>query len=176
MPANATKMPRKHACDVDKRRAYAIRVLSSIEDTLQVHMYWINVQGLRVKAFVVCCFLLMFVDYRIVLSFRFLWALLACLRWSLGTLGLLWVPLDGHWGSICHLWGSIGAPLWRHWAPFFRLWESIGAPLGVIGGHFGGHFAIILVHFDFLIFVIIEGHWGPLGFFSEKARHEASQV
>ena len=36
-------------------------VLDSIEDTLKVHMYWLNVQGLRVQAFVVCC--LLFVDY-----------------------------------------------------------------------------------------------------------------
>ena len=50
---------RKHTCDVDMRRAYAIGILDSIEDTLKVHMYWLNVQGLRVKAFVVCC--LMFV-------------------------------------------------------------------------------------------------------------------
>ena len=48
---------RKHTCDVDMRRAYAIGVLGSIEDTLKVHMYWRNVQGLRVKAFVVCCLL-----------------------------------------------------------------------------------------------------------------------
>ena len=48
---------RKHTCDVDMRRAYAIGVLDSIEDTLKVHMYWLNVQGLRVKAFVVCCLL-----------------------------------------------------------------------------------------------------------------------
>ena len=41
----------------DMRRAYAIGVLDSIEDTLKVHMYWLNVQGLRVKAFVVCCLL-----------------------------------------------------------------------------------------------------------------------
>ena len=46
---------RKHTCDVDMRQAYAIRVLDSIEDTLKVHMYWLNVQGLRVKAVVVCC-------------------------------------------------------------------------------------------------------------------------
>ena len=39
------------------RRAYAIGVLDSIEDTLKVHMYWRNVQGLRVKASVVCCLL-----------------------------------------------------------------------------------------------------------------------
>ena len=48
---------RKHTCDVDMRRAYAIGDLNSIEDTLKVHMYWLNVQGLRVKAFVVCCLL-----------------------------------------------------------------------------------------------------------------------
>jgi len=34
---------RKHTCDVDMRRAYAIGVLGSIEDTLKVHMYWLNV-------------------------------------------------------------------------------------------------------------------------------------
>ena len=39
------------------RRAYAIGDLNSIEDTLKVHMYWLNVQGLRVKAFVVWCLL-----------------------------------------------------------------------------------------------------------------------
>ena len=48
---------RKDTCDVDMRRAYAIGVLDSIEDTLKVHMYWLNVQGSRVKAFVVCCLL-----------------------------------------------------------------------------------------------------------------------
>ena len=48
---------RKHTCDVDMRRAYTIGSLDSIEDTLKVHMYWLNVQGLRVKAFVVCCLL-----------------------------------------------------------------------------------------------------------------------
>jgi len=48
---------RKHTCDVDMRRAYAIGVLDTIEDTLKVHMYWLNVQGLRVKAFVVYCLL-----------------------------------------------------------------------------------------------------------------------
>ena len=37
------------------RRAYAIGVLDSIEDTLKVHMYWLNVQGLRLLKFVVCC-------------------------------------------------------------------------------------------------------------------------
>ena len=50
-------LARKHTCDVDTRRAYAIGILDSIEDTLQVHMYWLNVQGLRLKAFVVCCLL-----------------------------------------------------------------------------------------------------------------------
>jgi len=54
---------RKLAGDIDMRRAYAIGVLDSIEDTLKVHMYWLNVQGLRVKAFVVCC--LMFVVWAI---------------------------------------------------------------------------------------------------------------
>jgi len=47
-----------HTCDLDMRRAYAIGVLDSIEDTSKVHMYWRNVQGLRVKAFVVFCLLL----------------------------------------------------------------------------------------------------------------------
>jgi len=40
------------------RQANATGVLDSIEDTLKVHMYSLNVQGLRVKAFVVCCLLL----------------------------------------------------------------------------------------------------------------------
>ena len=35
-----------NTCDVDMRRAYAIGFLDSIEDTLNVHMYWLNVQGL----------------------------------------------------------------------------------------------------------------------------------
>ena len=50
---------RKHTCDVDMRQAYAIGVLDSIEDTLKVHMYWRNVQGLelRFSLFVVCCLL-----------------------------------------------------------------------------------------------------------------------
>ena len=59
-------------------------------------------------------------------SFKIHWALLACLRWSLGSLGLPWVPFVSHWGSICHLRGSIGAPLGRPWAPFV----AFGAPLG----------------------------------------------
>jgi len=42
------------ACDVDMRRADAIGVLDSKEDTWKVHMSWLNVQGLRVRAFVVC--------------------------------------------------------------------------------------------------------------------------
>jgi len=49
---------RKHTCDFDMQRAYAIGVLNSIGDTLKVHMYWLSVQGLRVKAFVVRCLLL----------------------------------------------------------------------------------------------------------------------
>ena len=52
-----TSFALKHTCDVDMRRAYAIGVLDSIEDTLKVHMYWLKVQGLRGKAFVVCCLL-----------------------------------------------------------------------------------------------------------------------
>jgi len=79
----------------------------------------------------------MFVDYHHFLRFKFHRARLACRRWSLGTVGLPWVPLDGHWGSICHLWGSIGAPLGRHWAPFVafgdppgRRWGSLVINLG----------------------------------------------
>jgi len=40
---------RKNTCDVDMRRAYAIGVLNSIEDTLRVHMYWLNAQGLELR-------------------------------------------------------------------------------------------------------------------------------
>jgi len=72
-------------------------------------------------------------DYRIFSSFRLHWVLSACLRWSLGTLGLPWVPLDGHWGSICHLGGSISAPPERHLAPF----AAFGGPLDAFGGHCG---------------------------------------
>ena len=60
-------------------RAYAIGILDSIEDTLKVHMYWLNVQGLRVKAFVVCC--LMFV----------VWDIRAGVQ-PLGTLKLVTLP------------------------------------------------------------------------------------
>jgi len=112
----------------------------------------------------------MCVNYCNFLSFRFHWALLACLRWSLGTLGLPRVPLDGHWGSIRHLCGSIGGPLGCHWAPFV----AFGGPLGRLWGHFGGHFAIIFA----LIFM-----FAPLNvfisfqyLFKEKTCHEASQV
>ena len=55
--AGVQPLARKHTCDIGMRRAYAIGVLDSIEDTLKVHMYWLNEQGLRVKAFVVCCLL-----------------------------------------------------------------------------------------------------------------------
>ena len=48
--AGVQPLARKHTCDVDMRRAYAI-------GTLKVHMYWLNVQGLRVKDFVVYCLL-----------------------------------------------------------------------------------------------------------------------
>ena len=106
----------------------------------------------------------MCVDYRNFLSFRFHWALLACLRWSLGTLGLPWVPLDGHCGSICDLWGSIGAPLGHHWAPFVafgdplgRLWGSLGVTLGVTLRSLWAQF-FILNHFEhfynFLVFCL----------------------
>ena len=79
----------------------------------------------------------MFVDYRIFLSVRFPWALLACLRWSLGTLGLPWVPLDGHWGSFCHLCRSIGVPLERHWAPFVAFRDPLGRLRASLGLNFG---------------------------------------
>ena len=55
--AGVQPLARKHKCDVDMRRAYAVGVLDSIENTSKVHMYWLNVQGLRVNAFVVCCLL-----------------------------------------------------------------------------------------------------------------------
>jgi len=86
------------------------------------------------------------------LSFRFHWALLAGLRWSLGTLGLPCVPLDGHWGSFCHLWGSIGAPLERHWAPFvaFRL------PLGRLWLSLGSIFHSLVFSTQDLSFVVVE--------------------
>ena len=58
MHAGVQQLARKHTCDLDMRRAYAIGVLDSTEDTLKVLMYWLKVQGLRVKAFVVCCLLL----------------------------------------------------------------------------------------------------------------------
>jgi len=64
---------------------------------------------------------------------RFHWALVACLRWSSGTLGLPWVPVDSHWGSICYLWVSIGAPLVRHWAPFV----AFGVHWSAFGRHWG---------------------------------------
>jgi len=66
--AGVQPLARKHTCDVDMRRAYAIGVLDSIEDTLKVHMNWLNVQGLRVKAFVVCCSLF-FVKYLLLGTF-----------------------------------------------------------------------------------------------------------
>jgi len=53
--AGVQPLVRKHTCDVDMRRAHAIGVLDSVEDTLKVHIYWHNVQRLRVDAFVVCC-------------------------------------------------------------------------------------------------------------------------
>jgi len=75
--------------------------------------------------------------YRIFLSFRFHWALLACLRWSLGTLGLPWVPLEPlglHSSSLGVHGGASGAS----WGSICRLWGSILAPSTVIGGHSGG--------------------------------------
>jgi len=76
------------------------------------------------------------------LTFRFHWALLACLRWSLGTLGLPWMPLDCLWASICHPRGSIGAPRERRWAPFVAVGDPLGRLLGVIGFKFGHKFLI----------------------------------
>jgi len=66
MCAGVQPLACKHTCDVDMRRAHAIGVLDSIEDTLKVHMYWRNVQGLRVKVFVVCC--LLFIVYCLLFS------------------------------------------------------------------------------------------------------------
>jgi len=54
----------KHMCEVDMWRAYAIGFLDSIEDTLKVHMYRLNVQELRVKVFVVCCLMFVVGDIR----------------------------------------------------------------------------------------------------------------
>ena len=62
--AGVQPLARKHTCDVDMRRAYAIGVLDSIEDTSKVHKYWLNVQGLRVKAFVVSCLMFVVWDIR----------------------------------------------------------------------------------------------------------------
>jgi len=92
--------------------------------------------------------------YGIFLSFGFHWALLACIRWSLGTFGLPWVPMDGHWASICHLWGSIGAALGHHWAPFV----AFGVPLGFLsvslGFNFGCHFSIFVNVRTFVVYGI----------------------
>jgi len=71
------------------------------------------------------------------LSFKFHWALLACLRWSLRTLGLPWVlfgrPLGHHLQPSGIHWGASGASL----GSICRLWGSIEAPLGAFGGHWG---------------------------------------
>jgi len=135
---------RKHTCDVDMRRAHATGALESIEDTLKVHMYWLNVQGFRVKAFVVCCLLfvvccLMFVDYRNFLSSMFHWAL-----WP--VFGGLWEPL----GCL----GCLRTAMGLHLSPFGgllgRLWGVIGlhlSPLGVHWGAFGSHWGSLRDHF-----------------------------
>jgi len=64
---------------------------------------------------------------RIFLSFRFHWALLACLRWYLGTLGLPWVPLTAIGAPFVTFGGPWGR-LWRE-SPFWRLWLSLGVTL-----------------------------------------------
>jgi len=53
------------------RSAYAIEVLDSIQDTLKVHMYWLDVQELRVQflfvfcsVFIVCCSMFVVWDIR----------------------------------------------------------------------------------------------------------------
>ena len=64
-----------------------------------------------------------------------------------------WVPLDGHWGSICHLWGSIGAPLGRHWAPFV----AFGVPFRAFGRHWGLIWGSILHFFVFFTIFVVSG-------------------
>ena len=49
-------------------------------------------------------------------------------------------PLGLHLSPVRIHWGASGASV----GSICRLRGSIGAPLGVIGGHFGSHFAIIL--------------------------------
>jgi len=129
-------------------------------------------QGFCCLSFVVCC--LMCVDNHNFLSFKVHWALLACLRWSLGTLGLPWVRLDGHWVSICHCWGSIGAPLGRYWAPFVafgvplgRLWASLGLTLRSLCDQFGLIFSFFVSVRTF-VFVCV--------FLLRTTHHEASQL
>ena len=139
--------------------------------TIQFCFPWIR---MSFSSLLLGVYLLMFVDYRSFLSFKFHWALLACLRLSLGTLGLPWVPLDGHWGSICHLGSSTEAPLEHHWAPF----AAFGDALDAFGGHCGSLLASLCDHFrpnfSFFINCINLKTFIVLGI--KKTRHEASQV
>jgi len=87
----------------------------------------------------------MCVDYRnfcLVLGFIGLfWSVFGGLWKPLGWFGIFGRPLGLHLSPLGLHWGASGASL----GSICRLWGSIGAPLGVIGGHFGGHFAIMLV-------------------------------
>ena len=79
----------------------------------------------------------------------------------MGSFGLSSVVFGDPWAAL----GAFGRPLGIHLSPLgvhrgasgaslgsiCRLWGSIGVPLGVIGGHFVGHFAITLggiFHFE----------------------------
>ena len=55
------------------------------------------------------------------------------------ALGAFGRPLGLHLSSLEVHWGASEASL----GSICRLWGSIGAPLGVIGDHFGDHFAVI---------------------------------
>ena len=56
------------------------------------------------------------------------------------ALGAFGRPLGLHLSPLGFHWGASGASV----GSICRLRGFIGAPLGVTGGHFGGHFAIIL--------------------------------
>jgi len=101
----------------------------------------------------------------------------------LGSFGLSSVVFGDPWaalgafgrplGSICHLWGCIGAPLARHWAPFVafgvplgRLWASLGLTLRSLGGHFGLKFPFSVTFRTFVV----------LGIFKENTKNKASQL
>ena len=88
----------------------------------------------------------------------------------MGSFGLSSVGFGDPWAAL----GAFGRPLGLHLSPLgvhrgasgaslgsiCRFGRSIGAPLGIIGGHFGGHFAIIVVHFGFLgSLKVIGGHF-----------------